>query len=70
MMKTLTSTLSITKRLSETEANIQKSVDVLRIGNMVFLRPDMNVREIAQKAAEDLQELVAQISSGINSTEK
>jgi hypothetical protein len=65
MMKTLTSTLSIPKRLSETEANKQKTNDVLRIGNMVFLRPDMNVWKIANKAADDLQELVAEFSLGI-----
>jgi hypothetical protein len=65
MMKTLTSTLSIPKRLSETETNTQKTNDVLHIGNMAFLRPDMNVWKISQKAAEDLQEMVAEFSFGI-----
>jgi hypothetical protein len=65
MMKTLTSTLSIPKRLSETEANTQKTNDILRIGKMVFLRLDMNVWKISQKAAENLQEMVAEFSLGI-----
>jgi hypothetical protein len=65
MMKTLTSTLAIPKRLSETEANNHERNGILRIGNMVFLRPDMSVWKIAQKTAEDLQELVADFSLGI-----
>jgi hypothetical protein len=64
MIKTLTSTLTIPKRLSETEMNNQKTDDTIRIGNMVFICPDINVWKLANKTANDLQELVADFPLG------